>query len=186
MESEKNTQDRHNQHDGQHGYQNDENVEMHDQENAQNIVNPDAKKNDNEMCVAELSIWKDQCKRISAEFENFKRRTERDQLRWAEMAKESLLLELLPFVDTFDMALEQKNGTDCAGIEMSYQSLLKVLQKYDVSIMKNSQHFDPEFHEAVMQVQSDKHQSGDIVDVLAKGFMLKDRVLRPAKVSVAI
>ena len=45
--------------------------------------------------------------------------------------------------------------------------------------------FDPEFHEAVMQVQSDKHASGQIVDVLSKGFMIKDRVLRPAKVSVA-
>ena len=142
--------------------------------------------NEMSLCIAELSIWKDQCKRISAEFENFKRRTERDQVRSAEVAKESILQELLSFVDTFEMALAQKNGTDCAGIEMSYQALMKLLQKHGVVPMKDTQHFDPEFHEAVMQVQSDTHQSGDIVQVLSKGFMMKDRVLRPAKVSVAV
>ncbi|MFA5999060.1 MAG: nucleotide exchange factor GrpE [Candidatus Babeliales bacterium] len=138
------------------------------------------------MCVAELSIWKDQCKRISAEYENFKRRTERDQARSAEIAKESILFELLSFVDTFEMALKQKSEANTAGIEMSYQALLKLLQKHNVVVMKSTETFDPEFHEAVMQVQSDKHQSGDIVEVLSKGFTMKDRVLRPAKVSVAV
>jgi len=137
------------------------------------------------MCLSELSIWKDQCKRISAEFENFKRRTERDQIRWAEIAKESLLTDLLLFVDTFDMALQQKGNVDVSGIEMAYQSLIKLLQKHDVTIMKNSDDFDPEFHEAVIQVKSDKHNPGQIVDVLTKGFMIKNRVLRPAKVSVS-
>ena len=138
------------------------------------------------LCIAELSMWKDQCKRISAEFENFKKRTERDQVRWSEFAKESLLQDILPFVDTFDLALQQKAGTNCAGIEMVYQATLKLLQKNDVSVMMVDKHFDPEFHEAVMQVNSDKHLSGEIVEVLAKGFLLKDRVLRHAKVSVAL
>ncbi|MCX5923898.1 MAG: nucleotide exchange factor GrpE [Candidatus Dependentiae bacterium] len=149
----------------------------------QNLQSP---KDEISMCIAELSIWKDQCKRISAEFENFKRRTERDQARWAEVAKESILVELLSFVDTFEMALKQKSGNDSAGIEMSYQALMKLLQKHSVTVMKITETFDPEFHEAVMQVQSDKHQSGDIVELLSKGFMMKDRVLRPAKVSVAV
>ncbi len=136
-------------------------------------------------CLAELAMWQDQCKRISAEFENFKRRTEKDKVRWAEVANESLLRELLSFVDTFQMALQQKGGVDHKGIEMVYQSLLKLLQKYDVIMMPVTKEFDPEFHEAVMQVSSDNHQSGQIVDILSQGFMLKDRVLRPAKVSVA-
>lgn len=137
-------------------------------------------------CLAELSMWQDQCKRISAEFENFKRRMDRDKIRWADIAKESILLELLSFLDTFELALQQKNGVDHTGIEMVYQSLLKLLSKHDVVIIASITEFDPEFHEAVMQVQSDKHQSGQIVDTLSKGFMLKDRVLRPAKVSVAV
>lgn len=137
-------------------------------------------------CLAELSMWQDQCKRISAEFENFKRRMDKEKVRWADMAKESMLFELLSFVDTFEVALQQKDGVDHKGIEMVYQSLLKLLAKNDVTVMIVETEFDPEYHEAVMQVASEKHTSGQIVDLLAKGFMLKDRVLRPAKVSVAI
>lgn len=137
-------------------------------------------------CLAELSMWQDQCKRISAEFENFKRRVDRDKIRWSEIAKESILLDLLPFVDTFDTALQQKDGVDHTGIEMVYQSLLKLLTKHDVSVMQVTKNFDPEFHEAVMQVESQDHASGEIVNVLSKGFMIKDRVLRPAKVCVAV
>ena len=137
-------------------------------------------------CLAELSMWQDQCKRISAEFENFKRRVDRDKVRWSEMAKESILLEFLSFIDIFELALQQKDGVDHTGIEMVYQSLFKLLAKHDVTVMAQVAEFDPEFHEAVMQVASDKHISGQIVDVLSKGFMIKDRVLRPAKVSVAV
>lgn len=137
-------------------------------------------------CLAELSMWQDQCKRISAEFENFKRRMDKEKVRWAEMAKESMLFELLSFIDTFELALQQKDGVDHKGIEMVYQSLLKLLSKNDVTVMSVEKEFDPQYHEAVMQVVSEKHKSGEIVDLLAKGFMIKDRVLRPAKVSVAI
>ena len=137
-------------------------------------------------CLAELSMWQDQCKRISAEFENFKRRMDKEKVRWAEMAKESMLFELLSFVDTFELALQQKDGVDHKGIEMVYQSLLKLLAKNDVTVMPAVKDFDPEYHEAVMQVVSEKHKSGEIVDFLAKGFVIKDRVLRPAKVSVAV
>jgi len=138
-----------------------------------------------EMCLTELSLWKEQCKRISADFENFKKRTEREQLRWAEVAKESLILELVSFVDTFELALKQQSG-DKVGIEMIYQALMKLLIKHDVVVMPHSIEFDPQIHEAIMQVSSDKHQPGQIVDFLSNGFLIKDRVLRPAKVSVAV
>lgn len=137
-------------------------------------------------CLAELSMWQDQCKRISAEFENFKRRTDKDRARIIEFAKESILLELLSFFDTFELALQQKNSADNAGIQMVHQALIKLLHKHDVVAMSSTKVFDPEFHEAVMQIQSDQHQSGEIVDILSQGFMLKDRVLRPARVSVAV
>ena len=161
------------------GQSSSQNESTHHENNAQD----DDK---NLKCMAELSMWQDQCKRISAEFENFKRRVDKDKLRWSEMAKESVLLDLLPFVDTFDVALQQKNGADLTGVAMVYQTLLKLLSKHDVTVMQATKDFDPQFHEAVMQVQSENHASGEIVEVLSKGFMIKDRVLRPAKVSVAI
>lgn len=137
------------------------------------------------MCLTELTLWKDQCKRISAEFENFKKRTEREQVRWAEIAKESILKELLSFVDTCQSALAVQTS-DKVGIEMMYQSLLKLLSKHDVVAMPEVLEFDPQYHEAIMQVESANHTSGQIVQVLSQGFMIKDRVLRPAKVSVAL
>ncbi|HSW76281.1 MAG TPA: nucleotide exchange factor GrpE [Candidatus Saccharimonadales bacterium] len=191
MESEKNNQnccnhDQHKQSDQNNNHEAEIDQDQVSQEPGLQEQKSQSSQDEISLCTAELSLWKDQCKRISAEFENFKRRTQRDQVRWAEIAKESILLELLSFVDTFEMALKQQNGTDCAGIEMSYQALIKLLQKHGVIAMHDTKTFDPEFHEAVMQVQSDKHQSGDIVEVLSKGFMIKDRVLRPAKVSVAV
>ena len=164
---------------------------MNDDQNQQHRDGQSSSQNEsthhkNLKCMAELSMWQDQCKRISAEFENFKRRVDKDKLRWSEMAKESVLLDLLPFVDTFDVALQQKNGADLTGVAMVYQTLLKLLSKHDVTVMQATKDFDPQFHEAVMQVQSENHASGEIVEVLSKGFMIKDRVLRPAKVSVAI
>lgn len=159
--------------------------ETQNQKNNQNEVTTDGKKTEIEMCLTELSLWKDQCKRISADFENFKKRTEREQTRWADVAKESMLYDLLSFVDAFEIALAQPN-IDKVALDMLYQSVLKILAKNDVKAMPEVVEFNPEFHEAVMQVASESRKSGEIVQFLSKGFMLKDRVLRPAKVSVAL
>ncbi|MBI2353028.1 nucleotide exchange factor GrpE [Candidatus Dependentiae bacterium] len=168
---------------------------INEEKNQNNIENEqkdevvDQKKNEqaekeSELCQTEISLWKDQCKRISAEFENFKKRTEREQLRWIEMAKEKLLKELLPIVDDFERALKQEKS-DQAGIQMMYQAFMKFLQKNGVALMQSYDKFDPELHEAVMQVESSDHVSGYIVEVFSNGFMINDRVLRPAQVSVA-
>ena len=162
-------------------------IESQDQDNGQPIegqVDSKNPKSEAEMCLTELSIWKDQCKRVSADFENFKKRTEKEQARWTDIAKESVLYDLLSFVDSFDMALAQPQ-VDKVGIEMMYQSLMKILAKNEIKVMSESKEFNPQFHEAVMQVPTNGHQPGEIVQFLSKGFMLKDKVLRPAKVSVA-
>lgn len=150
----------------------------------QNQEPVEGQKSEVEMCLTELSIWKDQCKRVSADFENFRKRTEKEQVRWADIAKESVLYDLLSFVDSLDMALAQPQ-VDKVAIDMMYQSLMKILTKNEVKPMPQTKEFDPQFHEAIMQVASGEHQSGEIVQFLSKGFMLKDKVLRPAKVSVA-
>lgn len=140
--------------------------------------------NESDKCQAEISLWKDQCKRISAEFENFKKRSERDQLRWVELSKEKMLKDLLSIVDDFERALKQEKS-DNVGLVMMHNSFLKFLNKNGVVVMQNYETFDPEFHEAVMQVNSENHTAGQIVEVFAQGFMMQDRVLRPAQVSVA-
>ncbi len=162
-----------------------------DQQDSQSVegqgersVDSQNQKTEVEMCLTELSIWKDQCKRVSADFENFKKRTEKEQARWADIAKESVLYDLLSFVDSFDMALAQPQ-VDKVAIEMMYQSVMKILAKNDVKPISETKEFNPQFHEAVMQVASADHKQGEIVQFLSKGFMLKDKVLRPAKVSVA-
>ena len=159
--------------------------DIQESKNNQSSETTETKKTEVEMCLTELSLWKDQCKRISADFENFKKRTEREQARWADMAKESMLYDLLAFVDAFEIALAQPN-IDKVALDMLYQSVLKILAKNDVKVMPETKEFNPEFHEAVMQVPSVDHKSGEIVQFLSKGFMLKDKVLRPAKVSVAL
>ncbi len=163
----------------------DNQQESPEQKNNQNESTAETKKTEAEMCLTELSLWKDQCKRISADFENFKKRTEKEQARWADVAKESILYDLLSFVDAFEIALAQPN-IDKVALEMLYQSLLKILAKNDVKAMQKTKEFNPEYHEAVMQLESADHKSGEIIEFLSKGFMLKDRVLRPAKVSVAL
>lgn len=153
-----------------------ETVETFPQENVQ--------ESEADKCQAEVSLWKDQCKRISAEFENFKKRSERDQLRWVELSKEKMLKDLLSIVDDFDRALKQEKS-DNSGLQLMHNSFLKFLNKNGVAVMQNYENFDPEFHEAVMQIDSETHTPGQIVDVFAQGFMIQDRVLRPAQVSVA-
>ena len=105
-----------------------------------------------------------------------------------QTAQVSILKDLLSVVDNFDRALQGKNDASAdvyAGIEMIYKSVIQLLHKYSVKEFANYQAFDPELHEAVMDIESADHQSGQIVQVLEKGFMIKDKVLRPAKVIIA-
>lgn len=155
-----------------------------DVENVESCPQEAINENEADKCQAEISMWKDQCKRISAEFENFKKRSERDQLRWVELSKEKMLKDLLSIFDDFDRALKQEKS-DNVGLAMMHNSFLKFLNKNNVVVMQNYETFDPEYHEAVMQIESADHLAGQIVEVFAQGFMIQDRVLRPAQVSVA-
>lgn len=155
-----------------------------DQEKAETVVALD----ELEACQKELAQWKDQATRIFADFDNYKKRIEREQAQWMQVAQTSVLKDIIDLVDDFDRALAQKTDDSkdlYAGIEMMYGSLLKMLEKYGVKEFSSYEIFDPELHEALMHVDSDTHESGAIVHVIQKGFMMQDMILRPAKVSVA-
>jgi molecular chaperone GrpE len=150
-------------------------------------------------CQTQVNEWKDRALRTAADYDNFKKRAEKERVMWITGAQSSVLLDLISIVDDFDRAFasgvpfilsSSKDGGQAAdqsraGFELIYKSLQKILEKYGVVEIKELSHFDPVKHEAIMQVESADHKPGDIVQVLQKGYMFKGEVLRPAKVSVA-
>ena len=143
-------------------------------------------------CQTELQHSKERFVQLNADFANFKRRMEKDQVQWAHMAQVRVITKLLSIVDNFERAMTEKPvGSDekaaawVAGIQMIYTDFTKLLTSLDVKEISVEGNFDPVMHEALMNVVSDKHQSGDIVAVLEKGYRMGDTILRPAKVSVA-
>lgn len=142
----------------------------------------------------ELAQAKERATYLSADFDNFRKRVEKDRLAISTAAQASVLADLLTIIDDFDRAfadMQQKHilekpelATYFAGFELIYKSLQKLLAKYGVTEIDAQGQFNPELHEAVVQVDDPTKESGQIVQVLQKGYMFKGTVLRPAKVSV--
>lgn len=127
--------------------------------------------------------------RVHADFENSKKRLEKDKYTALEYAYESMAKDLLPTLDTLDKALEEaqklSDGKEVAiGIEHTIGNLLKALNKHGIEVVPVDGDFDPNLHDAIMQVDSDKPK-GSIVATLQKGYRYKERTLRPALVSVS-
>lgn len=143
-------------------------------------------------CKASSDQWQQRYIQVSADMQNYKRRMEKEQLSWTRRAQESVLVQILPIVDDFDRALaEHKKHADqdlsawIVGFEMISKELYKFLKSVHVTEIAASSAFDPELHEAVAQIEAPEVASGDIVEVVQKGYMLGEEVLRPAKVVVA-
>jgi len=126
-----------------------------------------------------------------AELENFKKRTARERDDAIRFANESLIKDLLPIVDNLERAVAHASGGGngkpiVEGVELVLKGLLDAMAKHGVTqISAVGQLFDPSKHEAMAQVESDSHEPNFVVDELHKGYMLRDRLLRPALVSVA-
>lgn len=132
--------------------------------------------------------------RLAAEFDNYKRRTLKERQDLLNYATENLIKELLETVDNLERALGyvrgEEEGSDreklSEGVELTYRSLLQALEKSGVKqVDAEGQQFDPKLHEALRQVPSEEHEAGTILEVYQKGYLMKDRLLRPALVSVA-
>lgn len=139
-------------------------------------------------CQQELSGWKDQYMRMLADFENSKKRLERERIAATRIIKSNILVDLLPILDNFERALKSEKIDQPAmqGFEMIYWDLAKMLKKQGVEEIPFGKTFDPELHEAVMNVASEQHASGEVVEILEKGYILNGEILRPAKVSIAL
>ncbi|MBO1003470.1 nucleotide exchange factor GrpE [Pseudogracilibacillus auburnensis] len=131
----------------------------------------------------------DRLLRVQAEFENFKRRTEKEKIAERKYKSQDLANELLPVMDNFERALQSEisdeNQGFMEGIQMVYNQLEEALKSQGVEkIETENKEFDPNIHHAVMQIEDEAFESNIVVEELQKGYMLKDKVIRPAMVKV--
>ena len=138
----------------------------------------------------ERDDYRDRWMRKSAEFDNYRKRVERERREQSDQAVVDLLQELLLVVDDFDRALTVDSGDgDPAyrkGVELIHGKLHDLLGKYGVKpIDALGADFDPNVHQAVVHEESPDHREGEVIGELQKGYMLHDRLLRPAMVKVA-
>nr|WP_084787623.1 nucleotide exchange factor GrpE [Anaerobacillus alkalidiazotrophicus] len=143
---------------------------------------------DLETQVKELN---DRLLRVQADYDNFRRRTRQEKEAAAKYRSQSLLEELIPAIDNFDRALGVNAESDEAksiqqGMEMVYRQLTEALKNEGLEVIAAvGQDFDPHYHQAVMQVESEDYQPNVVVEELQKGYKLKDRVIRPSMVKVS-
>jgi molecular chaperone GrpE len=140
-----------------------------------------------------LEDVKGQYARLAADFDNFRKRTQKEKEELSDQAKCSTIKELLPVVDNFERARSQlKPQTEGEmGIHKSYQSVYKqmvdCLKRVGVAPMRpEGEAFDPNLHDAVMREETDEYPDGTVVEELMRGYMIGDRVLRHAMVKVAM
>jgi len=128
--------------------------------------------------------------RLRADFDNMRRRNQLDREAAEKYRAQSLLSDLLPVLDNFERALQVEATSEEAasivkGIEMVYRSLIEATEKEGLQVIKaEGEPFDPNIHQAVMQEQDSEKETGVVLRELQKGYILKDRVLRPSMVSV--
>ncbi|AEI42682.1 nucleotide exchange factor GrpE [Paenibacillus mucilaginosus] len=129
--------------------------------------------------------------RAQADFDNFRRRTLKEKEDFAKYASLKLIEQLLPVVDNFERAMAaSRDNKDydalIKGVDMIFRQLDGVLTNEGLKPMETvGTPFNPEFHQAIMQVESDEHEEGIVVEEVQKGYLLKDKVLRPAMVKVS-
>lgn len=139
----------------------------------------------------ERDDYYDRLLRKTAEFDNYRKRTDRERQQLAEAAAADLLEELLPLVDDMERALKADPGTDATrairtGVELIHKQLLETLRKRGVKPIESlGADFDPHFHMAVAHDPADGRREGEVIEEFRRGYMLGDRLLRPAMVKVA-
>ena len=146
-----------------------------------------------ESCKNELEKIKNQLLYITADFQNYKKRVEKERIEWMLLSKISVIKSFLPIIDDLDRAIksctkEEPNEKEIKwleGFELIYKNLNKIMTDFGVVEIDCSSQFDPEKHEALIQVENSTFPSGKIVEIFEKGYLLNDKILRHAKVSVA-
>lgn len=168
--------------------------EQEDTKEEEQAAEEKAETNDLEQEIEQLKNEKDELQqkllRVQADFDNFRKRSKKERENDLKYKSQDIALELLPVVDNFERALQVEMEEEAArklveGMEMIYRQLLQALQNAGIEEIKaEGESFDPHYHQAVMQVKEEDKESNIVLEVLQKGYLLKDRVIRPAMVKV--
>ena len=151
--------------------------------------------NELEALKAKVAELEDKYIRANAEFENIRKRLEKEKASAVAYANELFARDMLSIIDALDSAASIKESEDVKpeelfakikeGIDLTVEQFKKAFEKHGIELIDISGEFDPNIHEAVMQVDSEEKDSGEILQVFQKGYKIKDRVLRLAMVSIA-
>ena len=136
----------------------------------------------------ELEALQDKMLRLHAEFDNFRKRNERERISLVRRANSDLLVAMLPVLDHFLLALghDSDSGNFRDGVNMIYKQLDSTLTKFGLERIKAlGKQFDPEFHEALISEASQDHDEGTVLEIMQEGYMLNGSVLRPVRVKVS-
>lgn len=166
------------------------------EETIDELVEEEADEVEDEMDVLqkEITALKDKYARVHADFENIKKRLEREKYQALEYAQEKFAKDLIPVVDSLGMAIEAtKSDADASelleklteGVELTMKQFLTTLERHGITQVSEEEPFDPNVHHAVQQTDSDAHESGEIVTTFQKGYRYKERTLRDAMVVIA-
>ena len=151
---------------------------------------PFRKKEKKDKSAEQIAELNDKLKRQMAEFDNFRKRTEREKTQMYEIGAKSVIEKILPVVDNFERGLqavpeEQKDDAFVQGMDKIYKQMMTELEAIGVKpIEAVGQEFNPDFHNAVMQVESEEFESGTVAQELLKGYMYRESVVRYSTVAV--
>ena len=129
--------------------------------------------------------------RVAADLDNYKKRAAREKEELIKYGNEDLIKAILPFIDNLEKAVGHSETTQgvqslVEGVKLTIQQLLQALNKFGLSPVESlGKPFDPAFHEAMMVVQTDQHEPNQVVEEFRRGYLLNDRLIRPATVSVS-
>ncbi|RKX29239.1 MAG: nucleotide exchange factor GrpE [Candidatus Zixiibacteriota bacterium] len=173
----------------------DEQAEIEDEDNSESVPDPEVETepelSEEEKLSQRVAELEDKLLRSAAEFENYKKRMARNYENLIQAAGEGILTELLDVIDSFERALQHdENNTDLEafqkGTKLILNQMIALLEKHDVTPIKSiGEKFDPNLHEALMQVPSEKYKEGIVAVEINKGYLHGKQVLRHAKVGVS-
>jgi molecular chaperone GrpE len=139
----------------------------------------------------ETSELRDKLLRLTAEFDNFRKRSIREKEEYRKFAVEQVIMELLEVYDNFERAIESAKQTDdiesvITGVEMVFKQFTSILEKEGLERIEcQGKEFDPHLHEAMMHVEHPDHDENTVMDVCRPGYCLHTKVIRPAMVTVS-
>ncbi len=187
--------DKHDKHDKHHDYDKHDD-KHHDKHCKCDKHDKDCKCHDDkklEESLEKIKKLEEEILKAKADNINYRKRKDEEVSKMLEFANEDLVKDILPSIDNFERAinLDDENLDDelskfLTGFKMIYCHLVEVLEKYDVmAIDDKGKEFDPKFHQAVLTEKVEGMKPGMVIDVMQKGYMLKDKVIRPAMVKVS-